>query len=63
MLDTFNIFLSLFIDFDSPDRVRKTTAKKDIRASDIGTVVIGDGSLCTIFTGDCPVVLVSESTK
>jgi hypothetical protein len=48
---------------DSPGRVRKTTAKKDIRASDIGMVVIGSGSLCTIFTGDCPVVLVSESTK
>ena len=50
--------------FYSPERVRKTTPKKHIRGNDIKM----GGSLRTIFTADCPVLLtfvapLTESTK
>jgi hypothetical protein len=50
--------------FYSPERVRKTTQKKHIRGNDIKM----GGSLRTIFTADCPVLLMlvaplTESTE
>ena len=52
-----------FLFFYSPERVRKTTPKKHIRGNDIKM----GGSLRTIFTADCPAVLLvaplTESTK